>query len=70
MAGPTSPIPSAALRAARLQIVGSRIGSVPGRGWLKELPRLVDAVTKCEFDVRARAMPLKEVEQARLMAAA
>ncbi|MFE7169782.1 zinc-binding alcohol dehydrogenase family protein [Streptomyces sp. NPDC057616] len=63
VAGPASPIPSAALRAARLQIVGSGIGSVPGRDWLKELPKLVDHVTKGEFDVRARAVPLKDVEQ-------
>ncbi|MFJ9539193.1 zinc-binding alcohol dehydrogenase family protein [Streptomyces sp. NPDC101225] len=63
VAGPTSPIPSAALRAARLQIVGSGIGSVPGRDWLKELPRLVEHVIQGEFDVRARAVPLKDVEQ-------
>ncbi|WP_405915095.1 zinc-binding alcohol dehydrogenase family protein [Streptomyces sp. NBC_00728] len=64
VAGPTSPIPSAALRAARLQIVGSGIGSVPGRDWLKELPKLVHAIAKGEFDVRSKAVPLKEVEQA------
>ncbi|MFD5638216.1 zinc-binding alcohol dehydrogenase family protein [Streptomyces sp. NPDC127077] len=64
VAGPTSPIPSAALRAARLRIVGSGIGSVPGRDWLKELPKLVHAITKGEFDVRSKAVPLKDVEQA------
>ncbi|MFJ3821498.1 zinc-binding alcohol dehydrogenase family protein [Streptomyces nodosus] len=63
MAGLTSPVPSAALRAARLQIVGSGIGSVDGREWLEELPQLVDAVTEGEFDVRAKAVPLKDVEQ-------
>ncbi|MEU4171440.1 hypothetical protein AB0F46_31745 [Streptomyces sp. NPDC026665] len=41
-----------------------RIGSVPGRDWLKELPKLVHAITKGEFDVRAKALPLKDVEQA------
>lgn len=64
VAGRTAPIPSAALRAARLQIVGSGIGSVPGRDWLEELPRLVEAVGRGEFDVRARAVPLSEVERA------
>ncbi len=39
VAGPTCPIPSAALRAARLQIVGSGQGSVPTRDILAELPR-------------------------------
>lgn len=64
VAGPAAPIRSAALRAARLQIVGSGIGSVPGRDWLKELPKLVHAIAKGEFDVRAKALPLKGVEQA------
>lgn len=64
VAGRTAPIPSAALRAARLQIVGSGIGSVPGRDWIAELPRLVKAVSRGEFDVRARAVPLSEVERA------
>jgi NADPH:quinone reductase-like Zn-dependent oxidoreductase len=64
IAGPTSPIPSAALRAARLQIVGSGIGSVPGQDWLKELPKLVEAVTKGDFDIHAKAIPLADVEQA------
>jgi NADPH:quinone reductase-like Zn-dependent oxidoreductase len=63
MAGLTAPIPSAVLRAARLQIVGSGIGSVDGREWRKELPKLIEAVTRGEFDVRARAVPLEDVEQ-------
>jgi NADPH:quinone reductase-like Zn-dependent oxidoreductase len=64
VAGPTAAIPSAALRSARLQIVGSGIGSVPGRDFLKELPKMADAVTDGAFDVRARAVPLAQVEQA------
>jgi hypothetical protein len=50
--GLESPIPSAALRAARLQIVGSGIGSVPGRDYVKEGPKMLAAVTKGAFDVR------------------
>ena len=38
VAGPTAPIPSAALRAARLQIVGSGQGSVSTHDNLAELP--------------------------------
>lgn len=64
VAGPTSPIPSAALRSARLQIVGSGIGSVPGRDFVKELPKLAEAIADGAFDVRARAVPLRDVEQA------
>jgi len=64
MAGQTAPIPSAALRSARLQIVGSGIGSVPARDIIAELPALASAVTAGTIDVRARAVPLTEVSQA------
>jgi NADPH:quinone reductase-like Zn-dependent oxidoreductase len=63
VAGPDAPIPSAALRSARLQVVGSGIGSVPGRDFVKELPKLASAVADGAFDVRARAVPLADVEQ-------
>ena len=64
VAGPASPIPSAALRAARLQIVGSGQGSVSTRAILTELPTLADAITQGTFQVNARAVPLAAVEQA------
>jgi NADPH:quinone reductase-like Zn-dependent oxidoreductase len=64
VSSPTASIPSAALRSTRLQIVGSGIGSVPGRDFIKELPKLASAVAQGAFDVRARAVPLAEVEQA------
>ncbi|WP_345579433.1 quinone oxidoreductase family protein [Nonomuraea rosea] len=64
VAGPTAPIPSAALRSARLQIVGSGIGSVPARDILAELPELASAVAAGTIDVRARAVPLAQVAQA------
>lgn len=64
VAGPDAPVPSAALRSARLTIVGSGIGSVPGRDFVKEIPKLAAAVAKGTFDVRARAVPLADVEQA------
>jgi NADPH:quinone reductase-like Zn-dependent oxidoreductase len=63
IAGPEAAIPAAALRSARLQIVGSGIGSVPGRDFVKELPKLAKAVAGGAFDVRARAVPLAQVEQ-------
>ena len=61
VADPTAPIPSAALRSARLQIVGSGIGAVPGRDFVKELPKIAKAVADGAFDVRARAVPLAQV---------
>jgi NADPH:quinone reductase-like Zn-dependent oxidoreductase len=63
IAGPEAAIPAAALRAARLTIVGSGIGSVSGRDFVEELPQLAAAVAQGAFDVRARAVPLAEVEQ-------
>jgi NADPH:quinone reductase-like Zn-dependent oxidoreductase len=64
VAGPTAEIPSAALRAARLQIVGSGQGSVTTSEILGELPALAAAITDGTFQVDARAVPLTDVEQA------
>ncbi len=64
VAGPTAPIPSAALRAVRLQIVGSGQGSVSSREILAELPALAREITNRTFDIDARPVPLFEVEQA------
>ncbi|WP_223691351.1 quinone oxidoreductase family protein [Leifsonia poae] len=63
VAGPAAAIPSAALRAARLQIVGSGQGSVAARDFLAELPELVRAITAGAFVVDARPVPLAEVER-------
>jgi len=62
--GATSPIPSAALRSARLQIVGSGIGSVSAREFAAELPEIARAASRGEFAVTPRAVPLADVEQA------
>jgi NADPH:quinone reductase-like Zn-dependent oxidoreductase len=64
VAGPDAAIPSAALRSARIQIVGSGIGSVPGRDWVTELPELVKAIAGGAFEINARAVPLADVERA------
>jgi NADPH:quinone reductase-like Zn-dependent oxidoreductase len=63
IAGPDAAIPAAALRSARLQIVGSGIGSVPGRDFIKEVPNLVTAIAAGDFEVCSRAMPLADVEE-------
>jgi NADPH:quinone reductase-like Zn-dependent oxidoreductase len=63
IAGPEAAIPAVGLRSTRLQIVGSGIGSVPGRDFRKELPNLLKAVIRGAFDVRAKSVPLAEVER-------
>jgi NADPH:quinone reductase-like Zn-dependent oxidoreductase len=64
VAGRTAPIPSAALRAARLELVGSGQGSVPTGDILAELGELAAEVGRGTFDIDARAVPLADVEQA------
>ena len=64
VAGPAAQIPSAALRAARLQIVGSGQGSVSTREILAELPALAQEITKGTFEIDARPTSLAQVEQA------
>ncbi len=63
-AGPAAAIPSAALRAARLQIVGSGQGSVPTRDILAELPHLATEITNGSFRIDARPVPLTDIETA------
>jgi NADPH:quinone reductase-like Zn-dependent oxidoreductase len=64
IAGPAAQIPSAALRAARLTIVGSGQGSVSAEEYLTELPALAAAITDGTLHVDARAMALGDVERA------
>jgi NADPH:quinone reductase-like Zn-dependent oxidoreductase len=64
VAGPDAPIPSAALRAARLAIVGSGQGSVPTPDILAEIPALAAEITAGTFAVHARAIPLADVADA------
>lgn len=64
VAGASAEIPSAALRAARLQIVGSGQGSVPTTDILAELPDLGNEITRGTFDIDAHAVPLADVEAA------
>ncbi len=58
VAGPTAPVPSAALRAARLQLVGSGQGSVSIREYLAELSVLAQEITGGAIAVDARPVPL------------
>ena len=64
VAGSTAPIPSAALRAANLQIVGSGQGSISTRDIVAELPALAAALTAGPLDAAGHAVPLREVTAA------
>lgn len=64
VAGPTAAIPSAALRAARLQIVGSGQGSVPTDRIVQELGELAAQIAGGALRIDARAVPLADVEAA------
>lgn len=64
VAGPTAAIPSAALRATNLQIIGSGQGSVSTHDILAELPTLATEITNGTFHIDARPMPLTDVQQA------
>jgi NADPH:quinone reductase-like Zn-dependent oxidoreductase len=61
VAGQTAAIPSAALRALPLQIVGSGQGSVSTAGILAELPALVAEISSGALRIDARAVPLVDV---------
>ncbi|MFE3543839.1 zinc-binding dehydrogenase [Nocardia sp. NPDC059177] len=63
VAGQTIPLDSALLRAARLQICGSGIGSVPAGDIIAELPDLAAAIHSGAIDVRARPVPLAQVAE-------
>lgn len=64
VAGRTAPIPSAALRAADLRIIGSGQGSVPTRDILAALPDLAATIASGGLQVDAVAVPLADVEAA------
>jgi NADPH:quinone reductase-like Zn-dependent oxidoreductase len=62
--GLQSPIPSAALRATDLRLLGSGQGSVSPRAIVAELPALATEITRGGYDVPARAVPLRDVTAA------
>ena len=62
--GPEIALPSAALRAANLRILGSGQGSVSTVGIVAELPALAAEITAGTFRIDAVAMPLAEVDAA------
>ncbi len=63
VAGRSAAIPSAALQAPRLEIVGSGQGSVTTAKILAELPTLAREISAGRFTVDAKPVPLADVEQ-------
>jgi NADPH:quinone reductase-like Zn-dependent oxidoreductase len=63
VAGLEIALPSAWLRAARLQLVGSGQGSVPTSDILAELPALAAHLTAGDYAVDAVSKPLSDVER-------
>jgi NADPH:quinone reductase-like Zn-dependent oxidoreductase len=59
-AGLSTQLPAAALRAARLQLVGSGQGSVGTQEIVDELPALVTALEENAFRIDARPVPLAD----------
>jgi NADPH:quinone reductase-like Zn-dependent oxidoreductase len=64
VAGPTIDLPSVALRSANLRLQGSGQGSVSPRGYLAELPSLVEEITAGTIGVRTNPVPLSDVTAA------
>ena len=62
--GGDAAIPAAALRAARLSIVGSGQGSVSPRDIVAELSNLVTEIGAGTFEIDARAYPMTQVRHA------
>jgi len=64
VAGPEASIPSAALRAVNLRILGSGQGSVGTRAYRQEIGTLAQVIHEGAFDITTRCAPLSEVSTA------
>jgi NADPH:quinone reductase-like Zn-dependent oxidoreductase len=64
MAGPTTELPSVALRSANLRLQGSGQGAISTRAYVAELPSLVDEISAGTICVNACPRPLADVEAA------
>jgi NADPH:quinone reductase-like Zn-dependent oxidoreductase len=63
VAGPELALPSVALRSANLRLQGVGQGSVPGGGYVAELPSLVEEIAAGTFAIETRTVPLAAVEK-------
>jgi hypothetical protein len=63
IAGPTLQLPSVALRSANLRLQGVGQGAVSTRGYLAELPSLIEEINTGDIAVTAKLVPLADVER-------
>jgi NADPH:quinone reductase-like Zn-dependent oxidoreductase len=68
IAGPSIELPSVALRSANLRLQGNGQGAVSTESYLAELPSLIEQIDSGDIRLRARAVPLADVESAWLRA--
>jgi NADPH:quinone reductase-like Zn-dependent oxidoreductase len=64
VAGPTIELPSVALRSANFRLQGNGQGAVSLRGYLAELPSLIEEIAAGTLKVSTVAVPLRDVEAA------
>lgn len=64
VAGPSIELPSVALRSANLRLQGNGQGAVSPKAYLAELPSLVAEIDACTIAMKARVVPLADVEAA------
>jgi hypothetical protein len=62
VAGPTMDLPSVALRSANFRIQGVGQGAISAEGYLAELPALIDEIDSGRLEVKARPVPLRDIE--------
>jgi NADPH:quinone reductase-like Zn-dependent oxidoreductase len=61
---PNITLPSAALRSSAITLMGSGIGSIPIGRFVSAIGELLHATAPGGFEIRAKPVPLSEVEQA------
>ena len=64
MAGPTISLTSVALRSANVRLQGNGQGAVSTRGYLAELPSLIEEIAAGRLRMATRVVPLRDVESA------
>jgi NADPH:quinone reductase-like Zn-dependent oxidoreductase len=64
MAGPTTELPSVALRSANLRLLGNGQGAVSTSAYLAELPSLIEEINNGGIALSTRTVPLADVETA------
>jgi len=64
VSGANITLPSAALRASAITLMGSGIGSIPADRFIDAIGELLRATVPGGFEIAAKSVPLSEVEQA------